>query len=144
MGVPIKSTRKQHLITQVVIIVSALVLILVGVMGMRYVQAGSPQKFLRGSTYQAVQTVAGDIYFGIVEFKGRDFIQMTDIYLPAFAQGAEATEDEALPELILQPVTNQFYQPMNSVLLSVGAIISIQNIAEDSQVIDAIAEFMKN
>jgi hypothetical protein len=138
MSVPIKTNQKSSILQKVTTIVLTLVVLMIAWGGMRYVQGEKLGEFLSSSEYHAVALTSGDIYFGTVEFVGRDYIRMENIYLPTFAPSAE---DSETPELILQPVTNQFYQPQNGALFSMDSVMSIQNLDEGSQVIEAIEEF---
>lgn len=95
--------------------------------------------FPEGST-QVVFAVTGDVFFGAVQIDGAA-LRMPDAYLLAFADedATDLSQIETLDDMSLVPAMDPSVGSVNELLIPLDKILTIQTLAENSPVVEALA-----
>jgi hypothetical protein len=85
--------------------------------------------------WQAVFLSNGEVYYGHLVEAGSDFYELRDAYFvvegPAVQKGSPPTQQ-------VRPITQQFQNPEQSMLIAKQFVIKVENLSPDSQVVKAI------
>lgn len=93
------------------------------------------------NTRQAVFSTTGQIYFGFVQNKNSDMVQINDVYyLNNISSLIQAKSED---KISLIKMGSEIYKPGNTITLNRDHIIFIQDIQNDSQINKAIAASQK-
>lgn len=128
--------------------VTVFFVVILGVVFARWQQTTGtifPDRAIDSSTYQVVMLDNGKTYFGKLSGLGSEYVELKDVYFikPSWEEAAEEGE-EVETNIALQRIRNQLYEPVDDMSIRSDHIISWQNLREDSQVLEAIQEFLSS
>lgn len=89
-----------------------------------------------GSTYQAVFLNGGQVYFGKLAVRGDDYFMLVDVYYLSQTNTGEA---ENAGQLIKRGT--ELHGPREPMILPTRQILFIENLRDDSGVVEAIKRF---
>lgn len=123
-------------------VVSILVVIVIGVMGLNKLAAEGAIK--SGSDqYQAVFLSNNMVYFGKLSNINGDFVKMTDIYYLQVQQqqGDQKTQQQQQSQLSLAKLGNELHGPEDAMFINRKEIMFWENLKTDGKVVQAIKNY---
>ena len=91
--------------------------------------------------YQAVFLANGQVYFGTVQSKTRNDIELTSIYYLQSQKTSTDTTDQTQSDLKLIKLGNELHGPTDEMLINRQQVLFVENLRDDSKVVKAIKEF---
>lgn len=139
-----KSKRKHDpvLYTQMLTALSVIALLVVIWLASR-VMSNAFEVAINQNTYQAVFLNNGQVYFGQMNPVGMKYLHLNDVYyIQENTQPADA-EGEEQSELQVVKLGNEIHQPESAMTIPRESILYWENLTQDSEVLNSIAEYKK-
>lgn len=131
------------LLFSVTILVAALILFLL------FASPQSEANFIEDDKNQAVFLNGGKVYFGQVTHLNSEYLRLVDIYYLRVNQQVQPAEGEDVPaipqdgDISLVKLGCELHGPKDEMLINRDQIIFWENLKDDGQVSEAIAEFKR-
>lgn len=150
---PVAQTSKMPWIILGVIVV---VLLVVGVLFRDKLFGGATQDATKTTTakasaYNAVFLTNGQVYFGKMSKNKDGYVALTDIYYLQVLQqpglqgsGQTEQEQQAQSQISLVKLGNELHGPVDEMFISESQILFYEVMKEDSQVVQAIKNYITN
>jgi len=99
----------------------------------------------RGSGYQAVFLVNGQVYFGMTHGENRPYVKLTDVYYLQVNEQLQPIEEGApqSPNVSLIKFGGELHGPLDEMRINREHILLIEDLRSDSRVVQAIEEFKR-
>jgi len=122
-----------------VVLIGVSILIIIAVAVALMFTTGSIKKNSLIKEYQAVFLTNGQVYFGHLDMS-MEFYELTDIYYLQVNQDLQIAEDGTKPDLSLIKLGEELHGPTDRMLINKDQVLFIEDIADDSKVMKAIAD----
>jgi hypothetical protein len=120
-----------------------IIVILLAVIGSGSVYYWQTQGELPSDNYEAVFLTNGQVYFAKVANKNMAWVDLTDIYYLELTQPLQSQDQEEAavqPDLALIKLGNELHGPKDKMEVFRSNILFIEELSEDSEVLQAIQE----
>lgn len=131
----------------VALLVSGLVLLLGAAYFLTTNKMGGEGRFVNDDKLQAVFLNGGQVYFGKIQDLNSDFVRMNDIYYLRVNQTVQpdqqGNQQASANDISLVKLGCELHGPQDEMLINREQVIFWENLKDDGQVAQAVAEYVK-
>lgn len=101
------------------------------------------KEFVDTSKYQAVFLEGGQVYFGKINDLNKDYVTVNNIYYLRVNEQAAEGQQQAQQDISLAKLGCELHGPQDLMVINRSQVTFWENLKDDSQVVNAINEFVK-